>query len=700
MQAARQALEAGQYKEALQHCKASLKAAKAEGRSCYEPFLLVGRAATGLAEFSQAELAYRKALELEPTGREAWQGLADLMVTTGNYALQAEACEKLLEALPPGDAARRRVMRELAEALAAAGQYEKAVGRLCEVLADAGLLRETRLELLCKMADLQIRLDDAQTAAEVEARLAAASTESSDRPPPDRTTSSLQLEVAAAQAAADEAAGSQPTAHTLLEVVALAPRAERYGCYQEEWLKRLLLRIFAAPPRSVERQQHRLAALRACRDLVFRCCCSPLPYEAAMWLLEEEEEIKGGLASVGGQVVGSSCGLAGGVHLGGEGHIGRGQYAVLWAFENFARRMVHQFPTNPTARVCLGLMLRRRACGDGMRPIPQAQRREMEALLRCAMADAAQNDCATGWKALAELQYENRDYGAAGDTAVKGLAWLHSRRERGHEALTQCALGLRLVLAKALRRMGRLDEAERHFKVLAGWVTEGEAAFAEMSGSASVSIHQQALRGLALVDLQRGDRQSAKAQYERILGAAALGRGAAEHWAHADYGWLLFQDSDLHSAREHLEQAIRVSMSAGAYATDSQLAEHYYRLGEVYWRMRGRYRTERQFAYSHLLEAAKVEGHAQAAAFAALGRYFQEVESKADQAARCYKKALALDPGTELAGGVSVTGLLDALRAEAGGGVASPKTPLSPSSLVAGLRMDDSANKEVEPSRA
>lgn len=33
----------------------------------------------------------------------------------------------------------------------------------------------------------------------------------------------------------------------------------------------------------------------------------------------------------------------------------------------------------------------------------------------------------------------------------------------------------------------------------AGWVTEGEAAFGEMSGSAPVSIHQQALRGIAQV---------------------------------------------------------------------------------------------------------------------------------------------------------------------------------------------------------
>lgn len=99
------------------------------------------------------------------------------------------------------------------------------------------------------------------------------------------------------------------------------------------------------------------------------------------------------------------------------------------------------------------------------------------------MEDDSRSDCGTGWKALAELQYENRHYPEAYDTgggwlgrerrrvawcelapsmglflnrracsccslltapsllgsscaAVRGLRWLHSRRERGHEALT------------------------------------------------------------------------------------------------------------------------------------------------------------------------------------------------------------------------------------------------------------------------
>ena len=148
---------------------------------------------------------------------------------------------------------------------------------------------------------------------------------------------------------------------------AVAPPAERFLKYHEEWLKRCLLRIFSAPPRSgarpapaapaaavcgrnsgrgarvllccrarsalacrrrlprcdgapinapahparpapptclpaVERQHFRLAALRECHSCMWRAGCSALPFEAAVWLLEEEEELKGGHVPVGGQV--------------------------------------------------------------------------------------------------------------------------------------------------------------------------------------------------------------------------------------------------------------------------------------------------------------------------------------------------------------------------------------------------------------
>lgn len=48
------------------------------------------------------------------------------------------------------------------------------------------------------------------------------------------------------------------------------------------------------------------------------------------------------------------------------------------------------------------------------------------------------------------------------------LQWSVKRRQRGHETLGQFALSMRLLVGKALRRMGRLEEAELAFQVLAG----------------------------------------------------------------------------------------------------------------------------------------------------------------------------------------------------------------------------------------
>jgi len=50
------------------------------------------------------------------------------------------------------------------------------------------------------------------------------------------------------------------------------------------------------------------------------------------------------------------------------------------------------------------------------------------------------------------------------------------------------------------------------------------------------------------------------------------------------------------------------------------------------------------------LEASKVEGHAQAAALASLGRYYDVIENNHSIAQRCYKKALDIDPSTKIAG--------------------------------------------------
>jgi hypothetical protein len=45
------------------------------------------------------------------------------------------------------------------------------------------------------------------------------------------------------------------------------------------------------------------------------------------------------------------------------------------------------------------------------------------------------------------------------------------------------------------------------------------------------------------VALARGDKTQALHHYGELVSKALMGRGSAEHWAYAEYGWLLFQVS-------------------------------------------------------------------------------------------------------------------------------------------------------------
>ena len=56
----------------------------------------------------------------------------------------------------------------------------------------------------------------------------------------------------------------------------------------------------ALPCRSAARQEKRVEALKECMRMITSRpggCCTPFPYEAAIWLLEEQEEIFGGHVS-------------------------------------------------------------------------------------------------------------------------------------------------------------------------------------------------------------------------------------------------------------------------------------------------------------------------------------------------------------------------------------------------------------------
>ena len=55
-----------------------------------------------------------------------------------------------------------------------------------------------------------------------------------------------------------------------------------------------------------------------------------------------------------------------------------------------------------------------------------------------------------------------------------------------------------------------------------------------------------------------------------------------------------------------MEKALGEAQKEGCRVTDSEIAEHHYRLGRILWEMGGKYKKDPQQARAHL-EAASIE---------------------------------------------------------------------------------------------
>ena len=86
-------------------------------------------------------------------------------------------------------------------------------------------------------------------------------------------------------------------------------------------------------------------------------------------------------------------------------------------------------------------------------------------------------------------------------------------------------------------------------------------------------------------------------------------------------------------------------------ATPAEVAQYRCRLGRTCWALRGDLRTNKQHAHAHWLAAAAVESApCRAAAFAWLGKYYNEIGQDGGKARRCFQRALAIDPAEDVAG--------------------------------------------------
>lgn len=702
-----------------------------------------GKAAFGLGDTKRSKAEYRLAIVTDSSNVPAWEGLAELQMANGEVAEAQQTFEQLLRlAMKTGNTLKEREYHwRSAEAFDRLGEFTDAEEQL-KALQDMELTKEQYLETLCHLADIQVKIEEQRMEQTVHQTI-----RSQEKNPGNlvRSVTSIRLGVDAERA--DEQDSEEGLADTLKEIVKRTVPSPLYAKYHEQHLQRFLSRLGAYTPRSALRQDKRAEALKECIKMISAPgggCCTVFPFEAAIWLLEEQEELFGNgngskrvqrsstmsctnlhrlvskgsrsnllirgpsksnlyqqpslsgtnssLQSMGGlQSTNNLQGLGMGSltstnNLQSMGRQTPSPQQLNWyrgdsirgvdrefiykvmreqeedaaaaqhvaaalekkkvqglsKAEEFGRRLAHQFPWSPSASVALGLALRRRYLGQVGAPSLAAHRKQIIKNLKHGTERGANS--AAGWKALAELQYQNRQFQDAYDTAVNGLEWSVKRRRAGHEQLTSFALALRLVVAQCLRRLQRLDEAEYNFQVLAGWTTEGDSAFNELSGSSPLSIRQQALRGIAKVALERGNKKEARHQYERILGKALIGRGPpAAHWAHSEYAWLLFEDGNLELAKQQLETALRSAQRESMLITASELAEVHYKLGRICWTMGGNELTDPTQARAHLEAATKEDSEIQALAYQWLGRWYEDIDQDFKQAQHCYERAVVLD---------------------------------------------------------
>eukprot|EP00892_Ulva_mutabilis_P012850 jgi/Ulvmu1/9938/UM058_0021.1 len=330
-----------------------------------------------------------------------------------------------------------------------------------------------------------------------------------------------------------------------------------------------------------------------------------------------------------------------------------GQLGMLEDMERFAARLTHISPSNPAGQVHLAMALLRRA-PELQQSAQQLQRPRIIRMLRSALARGVPT--AAGWLCLSELYRKEGSPKEALSASRQGLQYVNQRARSSREQMTQAGLALRLEAAQALLALGHHEEAADAFSLLKAWTSEGEITFPYMAGIMPVSIRQHAARGLAQVAAARGDRAAAKRQYERLLGKALRGLGPSEHWAHGEYGWLLFADGDAAGAQHHLHAAIEVA--AMADADPAHVADYHFKLGRVLWEKDGGPSAEEQAAaYDAFLHAASLDGPAQAAAFTFLGHYFRDARAEEMKARKCYRRALELD-AQQAAAGVALCDLL------------------------------------------
>ncbi|GAQ84866.1 superkiller protein 3 [Klebsormidium nitens] len=611
LRAAREAISKREFKDAIREARAALK----HDKRSYDALLYIGKAAFSLEEYAQADVAYRKAIEVNAAGLPAWQGLAELHGSTGDHEKLAEACAHLVEGWAAAGQADKvsHFRRKLAQALLDQGKRDEARRLWREVLTAAKQGTEERTEALCALAELEIVEHAEWVEREVQqrssrqkklAKLAAKSGLAAEVGPVDLEAIKRQVE-----------ADSAPGLDKILEViVGETASTAQYAKYHVLNLQRALARLLQAPPGSFAELEN-LVLARSLRMIAAGTSLAE-PFLVALALCQEDAVMDLPAWK---------------------------EFDPNQTREQLARRLglmfVHAFPNHGLGWIATSANL---YAIQQSSPSP-----DLDAVkAHCQLGLRLDPDSPHGWHVLGTVQLVEASASGALQCVQRGLEAVANLRERYGLRLRRAELQLRLLESAALVSAGRAGDAAEQLQLV-----EDECEV-QLEGADRDEVRLAAIEGQARAAM-RAAAEGAQFDLARLALERLLAVQPDNAWAYAQLGDIALRGDDagpgLEEARRNFERAVELKPEDASF---------HFSLGQIYWRLGGPLKEDRQYAHAHFLEAARLQPGL-AGAFTFLGRYYREVQADDLRARRCFQKAVQLDPDDQHAG----TALADMMAA-------------------------------------
>ncbi|KAJ2081090.1 Superkiller protein 3 [Coemansia sp. RSA 988] len=216
-------------------------------------------------------------------------------------------------------------------------------------------------------------------------------------------------------------------------------------------------------------------------------------------------------------------------------------------------------------------------------------------------------------------------------------------RSRQYQATVDAAIAARQAVQQFQDKFGSdlghmqraldMGAAEAYLRIGAEHASDAEHLYRKCVEADDDDTEAKLGLGLAMCTL--GSTDEGQKMLERLIEA-----DPKNHLALGGLGAARMDAGDAQSAVDYLQQAVDIEPGHAA---------HHARLGSAYWQLGGQWRSDRQYAYTSWLRAARLDAGI-AEVFSGLGLWYQQYGNDTERAKKCLAKCMALDNTNGVAG--------------------------------------------------